>query len=101
MTKTIAIVVLLLILKSLLWVMVVPIFQTPDEQAHFTQLSFMVENKTLLVQTSKNLSLEIAVTEALLGTRRDDQGKGHPPDPAGDTLCHGRGCRFFQGAGRQ
>lgn len=68
---------ILVLLKSLAWSYFVPVFQTPDEQAHFTQLSFIVENKTLLVQTSKNLSLEIAITETLLGTRRDDQGNNN------------------------
>lgn len=65
--------IILVLLKSLLWTAVVPIFQAPDEQAHFAQLQYMVENRTLELGYL-NLSQEIAVSEGLLGTRRDAFG---------------------------
>jgi 4-amino-4-deoxy-L-arabinose transferase-like glycosyltransferase len=61
-------------IQGLVWMIVVPVFQTPDEQAHFAQLSYMVENKTLNIHPDKNLSLEIATAEEILGTRRDEFG---------------------------
>lgn len=63
-----------ILIKSLIWTFVVPVFQTPDEQAHFAQLSYMAENKTLNVPGGNNLSLEIATIEEILGTRRNGQG---------------------------
>ncbi len=65
---------LLVLLKQLFWTISVPIFQTPDEQAHFAQLSYIAENKTINIDSGKNLSLEIATVEDVLGTRRDGQG---------------------------
>ncbi len=65
---------ILILLKSLIWTFVVPVFQTPDEQAHFAQLQWYAENKNLQIDGEKNLSLEIAVAEEILGTRRDGQG---------------------------
>ncbi|MCL4389963.1 MAG: DUF2142 domain-containing protein [Patescibacteria group bacterium] len=62
------------LLKSLVWMAVVPIWQAPDEQAHFAQLEYMTENKTLSVPSLDNLSKEIAVSEQILGTFRDQFG---------------------------
>lgn len=64
----------LIFLKGFLWWQVVPVFQTPDEQAHFAQLQWYAENKSLKINGEKNLSLEIATAEELLGTRRDEFG---------------------------
>ncbi len=62
------------LVKSLIWTFSVPIFQTPDEQAHFAQLQWYAEKKNLDIDGEKNLSLEIATAEEILGTRRDGQG---------------------------
>lgn len=51
----------------------VPVFQTPDEQAHFAQLQWYAEKKTLTID-SNNLSAEVAAVEEILGTRRDNFG---------------------------
>lgn len=51
-----------------------PVFQTPDEQAHFAQLQWYAENKNLEIDRENNLSLEVATAEEILGTRRDGQG---------------------------
>lgn len=61
------------LVKSILWTVTVPVFQTPDEQAHFVQLQWYAEQKNLNI-APQNLSLEVATVEELLGTRRDGQG---------------------------
>jgi hypothetical protein len=61
------------VIKSVLWVIVVPVFQTPDEQAHFAQLQWYAENKNINLG-QLNLSEEVAIVEETLGTRRDGQG---------------------------
>lgn len=61
------------LVKSVLWAVTVPVFQTPDEQAHFAQLQWYAEQKNLNI-APQNLSLEVAVVEEVLGTRRDGQG---------------------------
>ena len=57
-----------------MWTAAVPVFHTPDEQAHFAQLEYMAENHVDSVSSPNNLSREIAVSEELLGTRRNDMG---------------------------
>ena len=74
MDKFIFVVLFFALLKSSLWTVIVPVFQTPDEKAHFAQLSYFAENKALQVDSEKNLSLEIATAEEILGTRRDNFG---------------------------
>ncbi len=64
---------LLILVKSLVWAFVVPVFQTPDEQAHFAQLQWYAEKRNFTLDY-KNLSLEVATAEELLGTRRDQFG---------------------------
>lgn len=66
--------IILVLAKSLVWTTIAPIFQTPDEQAHFVQLQWYVEKKVLKIDPQKNLSVEVATVEDLLGTRRDLQG---------------------------
>lgn len=74
MNKWLIILLILVLAKSLLWIKIVPIFQTPDEQAHFAQLQWYAEKKSLSIDPEKNLSLEVATAEEILGTRRDIQG---------------------------
>src|SRR5574340_201516 len=64
---------LAVLVKQLAWVVTVPVFQTPDEQAHFAQLQWYAEKRSLAIDY-KNLSLEVATAEELLGTRRDISG---------------------------
>ncbi len=60
--------------KELVWQVVLPIWQTPDEQAHFAQLQWYAEKKTLTIDPNLNLSQEVATSEEILGTRRDKFG---------------------------
>ncbi len=62
-----------LFFKSLIWWLVVPPWQAPDEQAHFVQLQWYAEKKTLQI-AELNLSREVALSEELLGTKRDNFG---------------------------
>jgi dolichyl-phosphate-mannose-protein mannosyltransferase len=65
--------------KQLIWLGLVPLWHTPDEQAHFAQ----IQNTTLLgldfSQTNKTKYLyssdDIAQSEKLLGVFRKDQGR--------------------------
>lgn len=61
-------------LKDLLWSSAIPIWQGPDEQAHFAQVQYYVEKKTLALNPLKNRSLEVTISEKLLGTLRNGQG---------------------------
>lgn len=68
-------------LKGLIWAAVVPIWHTPDEQAHFANIEFIAEKKRLPdyilfpgIIPEKDLSREILLSEKLLGTERDEAG---------------------------
>lgn len=61
--------------NGLLWLLITPIWHTPDEQAHFAQVAYMVEKGK--IQGGKDildLTEEIYISEKLLGTARDNLG---------------------------
>ncbi|NMC36081.1 DUF2142 domain-containing protein [Candidatus Beckwithbacteria bacterium] len=60
----------LVFLKQILWMGLVPVWHFPDEQAHFSQ----VQNMAFFAVSHGNTSDEIAMSEILLGTKRDQQG---------------------------
>lgn len=62
-----------IVFKQVLWASVVPVFHTPDEQAHFAQWSYYAETRSGDL-SGLNLSREIATVEELLGTKRDGFG---------------------------
>lgn len=64
---------LAVIVKQITWVVLVPIWQTPDEQAHFAQVQWYAENKNTKIQVV-NLSEEVYRSEQILGTVRDVSG---------------------------
>ncbi len=70
--------VLLLIsvfMLGLVWISIVPLFHTPDEQAHLGQVAFMVEMGRIPdVRDKYDLTNEILISERLLGTERDNSG---------------------------
>ena len=78
--KLVFLILLVTFLKGLVWAAVVPIWHTPDEQAHFAEIEFIAEKKRLPIQilnqkhVEKDLSKEILVSERLLGTERDEKG---------------------------
>lgn len=67
-------VLFVVIVKQVVWITVVPIWQTPDEPSHFAQIQWYAEQKSLAIHPLENLSQELAVSENLLGVRRDKFG---------------------------
>lgn len=60
-------------LTALSWITIIPLWQYPDEQAHFAQVQNIAESAKSPV-TGKNTSIEIAQSEKILGTERDESG---------------------------
>lgn len=61
-------------LKQLAWSTFVPLWQTPDEQAHFAQVQNLAETGREYIEESNNLSNEIHISEQIIGTDRDFAG---------------------------
>ncbi len=61
-------------LTGLIWLILVPIWHFPDEQAHFGQVAFMAEKGRNPRGNELDLTEEIYVSEKLLGTARDNLG---------------------------
>ncbi|MDO8487523.1 MAG: DUF2142 domain-containing protein [Candidatus Curtissbacteria bacterium] len=62
-------------LNALVWIIIVPVWQYPDEQAHFAQVQYLAENgRTLHDSKAFDTSYEIALSEKILGTERDIGG---------------------------
>lgn len=75
LTNTLPIIIFLTILfKQLLWSGFIPVFQTPDEQAHFAQVQNIAEGRGAASFSGFSTSNEIYQTEILLHTVRDKQG---------------------------
>lgn len=64
---------LAIIFAQLAWITFLPLFQTPDEQAHFGQINVVSVTGNDFIPPS-NLSKEILTTEELLGTLRNSRG---------------------------
>lgn len=71
--RALALILLCVFLKQLAWQTFMPIWQTPDEQAHFAQVSIYSETSSLYIPP-KNLSREIFESEKDLGVLRDNLG---------------------------
>ncbi len=59
---------------SLIWIIVIPIWHFPDEQAHFAQIAFVERNSRNYYSWENTLTNEIYQSEKLLGTDRDTAG---------------------------
>ena len=59
--------------NTLSWIVLIPIWQYPDEQAHFAQVQNVAEQGYRPTGPS-DTSLEIAISEKILGTERDNMG---------------------------
>ena len=59
--------------NALSWIVLIPIWQYPDEQAHFAQVQTIAEFGTISF-LDPNTSLEIDFTENVFGTQRDESG---------------------------
>ena len=71
--------------NGLMFVMIIPMWHGPDEQAHFAQIQYFAEFKQTFPKISKfnSTSQEVLLSERLLGTERDELGKNkftHRPE---------------------
>jgi len=57
------------------WMMVVPVFEFPDEQAHFGSVSYLISHNSMPVYDKQDLTIEMAETQKLLGVFRSDMGQ--------------------------
>ncbi len=60
-------------LNGLVWIILTPIWQYPDEQSHFAQVQNIAE-KSIIIGYSRNTSYEIALSEDIMETSRDSLG---------------------------
>ncbi len=60
-------------LNGLVWIILTPIWQYPDEQSHFAQVQNIAE-KSRIIGYAHNTSYEIALSEEIMDTSRDDFG---------------------------
>lgn len=61
-------------LKALVWSLALPMFEGPDEQAHFAMVQFLSEEGRLPQGREYDLSKELLETEKLVGTFRNREG---------------------------
>jgi len=59
--------------NALSWIVLIPIWQYPDEQSHFAQVQGIAEHGNI-PETGPDTSMEVAISEKLLGTERDSLG---------------------------
>jgi hypothetical protein len=65
---------ILIFIKSLAWAFLIPMWHTPDEQAHFGHVAYLAEGGSLPMGRSNDLNQEIAISEQRLGTYRNKYG---------------------------
>lgn len=73
MPKAIKILLIVFLIKEILLSAIVPIWHTPDEQAHFAQVAYLAELNSF-PEGKPDLNKEILESEKLLGTERDRFG---------------------------
>lgn len=59
---------------ALLWLAAVPLFHTPDEQAHIAQVAYIAQTGQNPLGNAPDLTEELYTAEQLLGTDRDSVG---------------------------
>ncbi len=77
MSKILKLILISSLIKSVVWLLLVPLWHFPDEQAHFGHVAFHVETQKYQryqIQDKNDLTEEIAISEKLLGTFRDEHG---------------------------
>lgn len=70
----IKLILIFIVVKSFSWALFVPMWQTPDEQAHFGHVAYLAEGGQPPMGRNKDLTEEIALSEQLLGTYRNKYG---------------------------
>ena len=61
-------------LKQIMWMAFIPMWQFPDEQAHFAQVQNVAEGNPINPARTDNTSREVDESERILGTKRDGFG---------------------------
>src|SRR3989344_3872245 len=74
MKKLLSILFIATFLNGLSWLVLIPIWQYPDEQAHFAQVQDMAETENVYIKKNFDTSYEIALSEIILGTARNTFG---------------------------
>jgi hypothetical protein len=69
--KLLILLLVAIFLKQLVWIALIPMWHTPDEQAHFGQVQNIAEKN---IAKKYNSSAEIEISETALGVRRDING---------------------------
>lgn len=67
-------IILALIFIILGWIIIVPAFEFPDEQAHFGSVSYLITHSKMPDGSRPDLTLEMIETQQLLGIFRDGYG---------------------------
>src|SRR3989344_4356415 len=73
MNKLFRLLIVAAFFNALSWIILIPIWQYPDEQAHFAQVQDLAELNHV-PSTQANTSTEINISEILLDTSRDVSG---------------------------
>lgn len=73
MSKLLKLFFITIALFALCWIIIIPLWQYPDEQAHFAQVQNIAESSKSPV-SGKNTSSEIVQSEKILKTERDENG---------------------------
>lgn len=74
MKRILTLLILIVFVKSLVWSLFIPLWQFPDEQAHFGHVSYLAEGGQLPMGRKDDLSEEMVASERALGTFRDEFG---------------------------
>jgi len=74
MKKIIFYLLLAILFQCLTWSLFIPLWQFPDEQAHFGHVAYLAEGGQPPMGRNKDLTEEIAISEQLLGTYRNEFG---------------------------
>jgi hypothetical protein len=70
----IKLILFLSLIKGIIWVLYVPLWHFPDEQAHFGHVAYLAEDGPLPMGRTNDLNQEIAIAEQRLGTYRNKYG---------------------------
>lgn len=76
-SKFLLLLIFIVVFRTIVWALFMPLWHFPDEQAHFSQISLFVETGKMLPYPdflSQDTSKEIVTSEELLGTSRDWAG---------------------------
>lgn len=74
MKRVIVWLILSIFFLSLTWALFIPLWHTPDEQAHFGHVAYIAEGGKLPMPRRDDQSEEIITAERFLGTFRDENG---------------------------